>query len=87
MVYDVKPYLIHKARFLCDGRIVDLRGLSTRATVVNGVFVRLLYIIADSQNLKVMTGYIGNVFIQAHTKEKSTQSLDLDLGIHLDQFL
>ena len=32
--------------------------------------MRLLYIIADSQKHKVLTGDIINAFIQAHTKEK-----------------
>ena len=54
---------------ICDGSQVDPRGLSTRATVVKGISVRLLYIIADSQNFKDLTGKIGNAFIQAHVKE------------------
>ena len=41
-----------------------------RATVVKGVSVRLLDLIADSQNLSVLAGDIGNAFIQANTKEK-----------------
>ena len=42
----------------------------TRATIVKVVSVRLLDLIDDSQNLKVLQGDIGNAFIQAHTKEK-----------------
>ena len=68
-MYDVKPDLTHKTRLVCDGSRVDPRGLSTRATVVKGVFVRLIDIIADYQNLKVMKGDIFNAFIQSHTKE------------------
>lgn len=45
-------------------------GLSTRATVVKGISVRLLDIVADAQNLDVLVGDIGNAFIQAKTKEK-----------------
>jgi hypothetical protein len=69
-VYEIKPDLRHKARLVCDGSRVDPRGLSTRATVVKSISVRLLDIIADSQNLEVVTGDIGNAFIQAHTNEK-----------------
>ena len=69
-VYDIKPDLRYKARLVCDGSRVDPRGLSTRATVVKGISVRLLDIIADSQNLDVLCGDIGNAFIQANTKEK-----------------
>ena len=71
MIYDVKPDLTHKARLVCDGSRIDLRGLSTRATVVKGVSVRLLDFIADSQNLKVLQGIIDNAFIQKHIKDKN----------------
>ena len=68
LVYDIKPDLTTNSRLVCDGSEVDPRGLSTRATVVKSTLVRLLYIIADSQNIKVLTGAIGNYFIQARTK-------------------
>ena len=70
MVYDVKPDLTYKSRLVCDGSRVDPRGLSTRSTIVKGVSVHLPEIIVDSHNLEVMTGDIGNDFIQAHTKDK-----------------
>lgn len=66
----MKPDLRYKARLVCDSSRVDPRGLSTRATVVKGISVRLLDVIADSQDLKVLTGDIGNAFIQATTNEK-----------------
>ena len=69
-VYDVKPDLRYKARLVCDGSRVDPQGLSTRATVVKGISVRLLDRNSDSQNLLVLCGDIGNVFVQAKTKEK-----------------
>ena len=69
-VYEVKNDLRQKARLVCDGSRVDPRGLSTRATVVKGVSVRLLDLIADAQDLEVICGDIGNAFIQAETNEK-----------------
>ena len=69
LVYDVKADLTYKARLVCNGKQVDPRGLSTRATVVKTVYVILLDLIADAQDLEVMCGDIGNTFIQAHTKE------------------
>ena len=69
-VYDIKPDLTFKARLVCDGSRIDPKGLSTRATVVRGVSVRLLDVIANSQRLSVLCGDIGNAFIQAKTKEK-----------------
>ena len=69
LVYDVKLDLTTNAHLVCDGSQVEPRGLSNRATVVKGISVRLLDIIYDSQNLKVLTGDIGNTFIQAHKRK------------------
>ena len=48
MVHDVKPDLTHNEILVYDGSRVYPRGLSTRAIVVKGLYVRLLDIIADS---------------------------------------
>ena len=69
-VYDIKSDLPYKARLVCNGNQVDPRGMSTRATVVKTVSVRLLDLIASAQGLKVLCGDIGNAFIQATTNEK-----------------
>ena len=70
MIYEVKQDLRHKARFVVQGNKVDPQGLSTRATVVKGISVRLLDLIAHRDNLETLAGNIGNAFIQARTKEK-----------------
>ncbi len=70
LVYDIKNDLTYKARLVCNGSQVDPRGLSTRATVVKSISVRLLDLIADALGLQVLCGDIGNAFIQAMTKEK-----------------
>ena len=70
MVYEIKQDLRQKACLVVQGCKVDPRGLSTRATVVKGVSVRLLNIISHTDNLTMLAGNIGNVFIQARTKEK-----------------
>ena len=80
LIYDIKPDLTYKARLVCDGSQVDPRGLSTRATVVKNISVRLLDVIADAQHLEVMVGDIGNAFIQAHTKEKIFTRLGKEFG-------
>ncbi len=78
-MYDIKD-LTYKARLVCDGSRVDPHGLSTRTTVEKGISVRLLDLIADSQNLQVLCGDIGNVFIQDNTKENTTLVVVLVLG-------
>ena len=66
-VYDVKQDLTCKARLVCNGSQVDPKGLSTRATVVKSISVRLLDLIANALGLEVLCGDIGNAFIQATT--------------------
>ena len=69
LVYDAKADLTYKARLVCNGKQVDPRGLSTRATVVKTISVRLLDLIANVQYLKVLCCDIDNVCIHANTKE------------------
>ena len=78
-VYAVKNDLTYKARLVCDGSRVDPKGLDTQATVVKTLSVRLLDLIADAWNKQVLTGDIGNAFIQSDTKEKYLPGLEIDL--------
>jgi hypothetical protein len=80
LVYDIKSDLRYKARLVVQGHRVDPRGLSTRATVVKGISVRLLDVIAHHQGLRVLTGDVGNAFIQAFTKEKCYTRLGAEFG-------
>ena len=81
-VYEVKNDLRQKSRLVCDGSRVDAKGLSTRATVVKGISVRLLDLIAHSQDLRVLCGDIGNAFIQAETNEKVYTRVGNEFGEH-----
>ena len=60
--------------------MVDSRGLSTRATVVKGISVRLLDPFVNSQNLNVMTDDISNPFIQVEINEKMYTSCGSEFG-------
>ena len=50
-VYEIKTDLRQKLRLVCDGSRIDAKGLSTRTTVIKGISVRLLDLIAHSQDL------------------------------------
>ena len=52
LIFEVKDYLTRKARLVIMGNVVDPRGLSTRATAVKGISVRLLSIIVNRYKLK-----------------------------------
>ena len=69
-VFEIKQDLRHKARLVIKGFRVNPRELSTRSTVVKNISVRLLDVIAHRDGLRILTGDIGNAFIQAKTKEK-----------------
>ena len=77
LVYAVKVDLRKKARLVCDGSRVDPRGLNTRATVVKGISVRLLDLIANHWNKKILTGDIGNAFVQSKTEENPIKKMPL----------
>ena len=55
---------------MIQGFRVDPKDLSTKSTVVQGISVRLIDIIAHRDNLQLLNGDIGNAFLQALTKEK-----------------
>ena len=80
LVYAVKVDLRKKAQLVCDGSRVDPRGLTTRATVVKGISVCLLDLIASHWNKKILTGDIGNTFVQSTTKEKVYTKLGPEFG-------
>ena len=65
MIYEVKQDGCHKAHLVVGGHLVDPRGISTRSTVVKGVSVHLLDVIAHCDNQKVFCGDVGNAFITA----------------------
>ena len=54
LVRDIKLDLTHKARLICNGKHVDPRGFSTRDTVVKTIYVILLDLIVDAQDLEVL---------------------------------
>lgn len=70
MIFEIKHDGRHKARLVAGGHVVDARGISSRSTVVKGISVRLLDLIAHRDNLEILTGDIGNAFITSPCLEK-----------------
>ena len=70
MIYEVKQDGRRKARLVAGGHLVDPRGVNTRSTVVKGVSVRLLDLIAHRDKLKIVCGDVGNAFVTAPCLEK-----------------
>ena len=70
LFYNINLDLTYKARLVCNGSHVDPMGLSTRATGVKSISIKLQELITDVLELQVLCGDIGNNFIQVMTKEK-----------------
>ena len=70
MNFEVKQDGRRKARLVAGGHLVDPMGINSRSTVVKGISVRLLDLIAHRDNLPVLCGDIGNAFITAECMEK-----------------
>ena len=70
MIFEVKQDGRRKARLVASGHMVDPMGINPRSTVVKGISVRLLDLIAHRDNLGVLCGDIGNAFITADCMEK-----------------
>ena len=70
MILEVKQDGRRKARLVAGGHTVDPMGVNSRSTVVKGISVRLLDLIAHRDNLQVLCGDIGNAFITADCMEK-----------------
>ena len=70
MIFEVKQDGRRKARLVAGGHMVDTMGVNSRSTVVKGISVRLLDLIAHRDNLPILCGDIGNAFITATCMEK-----------------
>ena len=70
MIFEVKQDGRRKARLVAGGHMVDPMGINSRSTVVKGISVCLLDLIAHRDNLPVLCGDIGNAFITADCMEK-----------------
>ena len=71
MIFDVKQEdLRRKARMVAGGHVINATMYESYASVVQIRTIRLLETIAMNEDLKFMTGDIGNAFVQAFTNEK-----------------
>ena len=70
MIFKVKQDGSQKARLVVGGHMVDPMGINPRSTVVKGISVHLLDLIAHRDNVGVLWVDIGNTFITADCMEK-----------------
>ena len=71
MIFDIKQEdLRQKARLVAGGHVVESSMWESYSSVVQQRSIRLLETIALNEGLSLVTGDIGNAFVQANTKEK-----------------
>ena len=87
MIYEVKQGGFRKARLVVGGHLVDPRGISTCSTIIKGVSVCLLDVIAHRDNLKVLCGDVGNAFVTAPCLEKVYSRAGPEFGDRHDSIM
>ena len=70
MIFTVKQDLRCKARLVSGGHVIDSSEHSGYSSVVKMTSVRLLNVVAKAQGLECLAGEVGNVYLNAETKEK-----------------
>jgi hypothetical protein len=87
MIFEVKQDGRQKCRLIAQGHVVDSSGISTRSTVVKGISVRLLDLIAHRDKLKVLCGDVGNAFVTANCLEKIWSRAGPEFGERCDSIV
>ena len=70
LIFDVKMDLTRKARYVAGGHLTDPPSSMTYASVVGRETVRIAFLLAALNILKVLAGDIQNVYLNAYTKKK-----------------
>ena len=70
LIFDVKLDLTRKARYVSGGHLTEPPTSMTYASVVRRETVRIAFLNASPNDLKILAGDIQNVYLNAHTKEK-----------------
>ena len=70
LIFDVKMDLTRKARYVAGGHLTDPPSSMTYASVVGRETVRIAFLLAALNDLKVLAGDIQNAYLNTFTKEK-----------------
>jgi hypothetical protein len=80
MIFDVKMDFTRKARFVAGGHMTDAPVNLTYSSVVSRDSVRLAFLIAALNDIDILSGDIGNAYLQAHTREKVHTICGMEFG-------
>ena len=68
IIFGVRVDLRIKARLVIGGHVFDSSGHEVYASTMKSVLSRILITIAATNNLELMTGEIGNAYLNAENK-------------------
>ena len=81
MIFDVKVDLIRKSRLVIGGHVVNSSGHNLYASIIKSVSARILMKIAAANHLDVMTGDIGNAYLNVNAEEKFYTNVSPDFEL------
>ena len=84
IIFDVKMDLTRKARFVAGGHLTDPPTAMTYASVVSRESVRIAFLLAALNDLEILSGDIGNAYLNAYTQEKIYYRAGLEWGAHME---
>jgi Reverse transcriptase (RNA-dependent DNA polymerase) len=70
MIFDIKSDLTRKARLVAGGHMTDVPKESVYASVISSDSVRLAFMLASLNDLKVLVGNVQNAYLNAPTEER-----------------
>jgi len=80
IIFDVKMDFTRKARFVAGGHLTDAPACMTYSSVVSRDSVRLAFMIAALNDLKVSATDVGNAYLNAECREKVWFQAGLECG-------
>jgi len=80
IIFDVKMDLTRKARFVAGGHMTDPPTSMTYASVVSRDSVRIAFLLAALNDCNILSGDIGNAYLNAFTTEKIYYRAGLEWG-------
>lgn len=82
MIFDVKIDLTRKARFVVGGHVTDPPTSLTYSAVVVRNSIHIAFLIAALNDLDVLSADVGNIYLNATTKERVHTTCEPSLDLH-----
>jgi hypothetical protein len=70
MVFDIKMDFTRKARLVAGGHLTDVPACMTYSSIVFQESIRIMFLIAALNDLKILGADIGNAYLNAPNREK-----------------